>query len=104
MADTGGGEIRFCETIDLIQIQGEGLFIWETIWNDAMSTGRTLGRQMFGSDVRFRCSVQGRGGTSRNLGLPVVWRCCCYPYQGRLPISLTTKAFEGPNHIEVSLD
>jgi hypothetical protein len=62
MADPGDGEIRFCETIDLIQIQGEGLFIWETIWNDAMSTGRTLGRQMFGSDVRFRCSVQGRGG------------------------------------------
>jgi hypothetical protein len=65
MADTGGGEIRFCETIDLIQIQGEGLFIWETIWNDAMSTGRTLGRQMFGSDVRFRCSVQMFGSGQR---------------------------------------
>lgn len=80
MADTGGGEIRFCETIDLIQIQGEGLFIWETIWNDAMSTGRTLGRQMFDSDVRFRAEG-GPHATSDCLLLLSISRPTHTPHQ-----------------------
>lgn len=96
MADPGDGEIRFCETIDLIQIQGEGLFIWETIWNDAMSTGRTLSRQMFGSGQRG-----GPHATSDCLlfGDVVVIHIKADPH-----LSSTTKAFEAPRHIQVPRD
>jgi hypothetical protein len=66
MADPGDGEIRFCETIDLIQIQG-GRVVHLVDDMERRDEHRSDPRS---PDVRFRAE----GGTSRNLGLPVVWR------------------------------